>query len=375
MRSLPDLLAQGIPQWPWKPEPDCTRLLRTLARGGDPLRVPVLELFADPEIIFQALGEPMVSLDEQMRNRAAMEQMLDQRIAFWYLLGYDALWQGPEFSLPYTLRLTSEDTAEVAADRRRWVDETAGIITSWADFERYPWPDPASIDLYPMEYVARNLPEGMGMIAEVDGPLENVMWLMGYETFAYALFDQPDLVEALFSRMDEIYIPLARAVAQMDGVIAIWMGDDMGFKTSTMISPDHLRQYVLPHHKAVAAIAHEHGLPFLLHSCGNLELIMEDLIDDVGIDAKHSFEDVIEPVESFVARYADRLAVIGGVDVDLLASGSEAQVRARTRKILAACGPSRAYVLGTGNSVTNYIPLGNFLAMLDEGQRFNAGLP
>ena len=211
----------------------------------------------------------------------------------------------------------------------------------------------------------------MAMIGLISGALEPVCWLMGYRSLALALYDQPDLVQALFDRIWEIYIPLARSIVQMDGVVALWMGDDMGFRSSTLISPSHLRRYVFPYQKEIASIAHEHGLPFLLHSCGNLEAVMEDLIEEVGIDARHSFEDAIQPVECFTTRYGKRIAVIGGVDMDLLARGSQEQVRARTRQILEACAPSGAYILGSGNSIANYVQPQNFLAMLDEGWRYN----
>jgi uroporphyrinogen decarboxylase len=211
----------------------------------------------------------------------------------------------------------------------------------------------------------------MGIIAQISGILEPMMWLMGYETFAIALYEQPELVEAVLSRLTGVIFPLARALVEMDGVIALWMGDDMGHKTGPMIAPRHLRKLVFPAQKQIAEIAHQKGLPFLLHTCGNLAPVMDDLIDDVGIDAKHSFEDVIEPVEDFSARYGGRTAVIGGVDIDLLARGSEGQVRARTRQILEACAPGGGYILGSGNSIANYVPLSNFLAMLDEGWRYN----
>jgi len=358
--------------WPWKPDPDYTRLLRAIRRQGDPNRVPFLELFADPEVIAAFVDEPAIPSDTQKSDREALTKALDQKIRFWHHLGYDAFWQGPMFELPELLRLRAEDTALLPRDKRKWVDERAGTITDWADFERYPWPRTADADLYPLEYVARHLPEGMAIIASTGGVLEPVMWLMGYQTFALAIYDQPDLIQAMFDKIEEIYVPLARTLAQMDRVVALWMGDDMGFKTGTMVAPDHLQEFVFPVQKQIAQIAHEQGLPFLLHACGNLEAVMDDLIDDVGIDAKHSFEDVIEPVESFTARYADRIAVIGGVDVDLLGRGSEEQVRTRTRQVLEACAPSRAYVLGSGNSIANYIPLQNFLALVDEGHRYNA---
>jgi uroporphyrinogen decarboxylase len=361
----------NIDDWPWKPDPDHTRLLRALRREGEPGRVPFLELFADDEVVAAVLGESVPGSGVGS-DRRALERALDARIRFWHLLGYDAFWQAPTLELPHIFTLELADTAHLSRGRRNWVDERAGVITNWSEFERYPWPATADADLYPLEYVVRHLPDGMGVIASTGGILEPVMWLMGYETFALAIYDQPDLVEAMFARIAEIYVPLARTLAQVDGVIALWMGDDMGFKTGTMIAPEHLRKHVFPIQRKIAAAAHEQGLPFLLHSCGNLDAVMDDLIDDVAIDAKHSFEDIIEPVESFAARYGERIAVIGGVDVDVLARRGEDAVRARTRQVLEACAPGGGYVLGSGNSIANYVPTGSYLAMLDEGWRYNA---
>jgi uroporphyrinogen decarboxylase len=97
---------------------------------------------------------------------------------------------------------------------------------------------------------------------------------------------------------------------------------------------------------------------------------MEDLIEDVGIDALHSYEDTIWTVVEAKEQYGDRIAVLGGIDVDFLCRATKDQVRQRTRDTLARCLPGGGYCLGTGNSVANYIPLDNYLAMLDEGQRF-----
>ena len=357
--------------WPWELDPDYTRLLRALQRQGDPGHVPFLELFADPEMIAAVLDEPVVPSTDVPMDRGTLEKSLDQKIRFWHGLGYDAFWQGATFVLPM-LCLESDDTAVLSRDKRNWIDEKAGTITTWEDFERYPWPRVEDADFYPLEYVAQHLPEGMAIIASIHGVLEPVMWLMGYETFALTIYDQPDLIQAMFDKISEISAPLARHLVQMDRVVALWMGDDMGFKTGPMVAPEHLRSYVFPIQKTVGEVAHEYGIPFLLHSCGNLEVVMEDLIEDVGIDAKHSYEDVIEPVESFASRYADRIAVIGGVDVDILGRGTEEQIRARTRQVLEECAPSRAYVLGSGNSIANYIPPENFLTMVDEGWRYNA---
>jgi uroporphyrinogen decarboxylase len=57
--------------------------------------------------------------------------------------------------------------------------------------------------------------------------------------------------------------------------------------------------------------------------------------------------------------------------MDIMAQGSEADVRRRTREILDLCAVKGRYVLGTGNSVANYLPQRNYLAMLDEGKKWN----
>jgi uroporphyrinogen decarboxylase len=151
----------------------------------------------------------------------------------------------------------------------------------------------------------------------------------------------------------------------------VWGSDDMGFKTGTLLSPDDLREFVLSSHKVIADMSHEAGRPYIIHSCGNLDLIMDDLIDDVKIDAKHSFEDVIEPVTKAKVRFGDRIGLLGGIDVDFLCRASEDEVRQRVRDTLDICMPGGGYCLGTGNSVANYIPLDNYLAMLDEGRRYS----
>jgi uroporphyrinogen decarboxylase len=99
---------------------------------------------------------------------------------------------------------------------------------------------------------------------------------------------------------------------------------------------------------------------------------MDDLIDDVKIDAKHSFEDKILPVTEAKRRYGDRIAILGGVDMNFLCTANPEAIRRYVRKVIEICAPGGGYALGTGNSVANYIPFENYLAMLDEGRRIGA---
>lgn len=57
--------------------------------------------------------------------------------------------------------------------------------------------------------------------------------------------------------------------------------------------------------------------------------------------------------------------------MDLMAYGTEEQVRQRTRRILEHCAPDGGYCMGTGNSVANYVRIENYYAMIDETRKWN----
>jgi len=207
----------------------------------------------------------------------------------------------------------------------------------------------------------------MGLItSHAGGVFEHLSWIMSLEGLSFALYEQPDLVAAVARRLGELMTDYYRRLLALPNVIAIFPGDDMGFRSATLIAPDALRHHVLPWHRRFAKMAHARGLPYFLHSCGNVAAIMEDLITDVRIDGKHSFEDAIMPAESFQARYGDRIAVLGGVDLNILGGGTPQDVRRRTRELLRVCGARGRFAVGSGNSIPSYVPPANYLAMIDE---------
>ena len=158
----------------------------------------------------------------------------------------------------------------------------------------------------------------------------------------------------------------------MDIVGGIFHGDDMGFRSGTLISPDMLRELVLPWHKKFASLAHRYGKISWFHSCGNTKEIINDLIEDVKIDAYHSFQDGTNPVIEFKKKYGNRLAVLGGVDMDKLCRLDEGNLRYYVRNILDECMIGGRYALGSGNTIANYVPIKNYLIMLEEGIKWKS---
>ena len=213
------------------------------------------------------------------------------------------------------------------------------------------------------------MPEGMKLVVGTTVFEMILERFLGYEDLFMLSVDNPDLVEAVFATWGQKVYDLYKEAVQYPEVGAIFHADDLGFKTSTMMSPEFLKKHLFPWFKKYAALAHEQGKTYWYHCCGNVLSIMDDLINDVNIDAFHSFQDVIIPISRFLDQYGDRVAALGGVDMDKLGRMDEGQLRAYVRTILDECMPKR-FALGSGNTVANYITPRNYLAMLDEAHRW-----
>jgi uroporphyrinogen decarboxylase len=254
-----------------------------------------------------------------------------------------------------------------------------GPIQSRADFERYPWAELP--DLYwraadrHFAALRRNLPPGMKAIGGVGyGVLEASEDLVGFEQLAYLQADDPELFADLYAKIGDLLVAVwGRVLAQYGDTFAICrMGDDLGFKTSTLLAPRTIRQYILPQYRRIIGQIKAAGKPFLWHSCGCIFPIMDDVIA-LGIDAKHSNEDVIAPYERWIELYGERIGLLGGIDVDLLCRKAPAEV---FDAVLARGGRYRAlargYALGSGNSIPDYVPVEGYLAMVRAGQALRA---
>jgi len=349
------------------PNPDFERLRRIIMREEEPDRVPFFDIQIDPEIMAAIMGEPVPAMldtdPEQIRKKLLKD------IELMHRLGYDfvTVWNMP--ILPGNF-IFAEDTASLSRGERPWQSESDGPIASREDFENYSWPDLSGKKYTRFEFAAEHMPKGMKIIVVLPGVFETVRGLMGITGLCYKLTDDPSLVADVFKRVGAVTLEAVGNLSAIEGVGAVTLADDIGFNTGLMMSPDHFREHVLPWNKKIAQTIHEKDKLFILHACGRIEMLMEDLISDVGIDARHSYEDQITPIEEAKRLYGERIAVLGGVDMDLLTRGSEQDVRKRVREIVSACAPGGGFALGTGNSAANFIRPENFLAMLDEGLKF-----
>jgi len=252
----------------------------------------------------------------------------------------------------------------MSAVDRAWAPEGRGRIQTWEDFERYPWPARRDINYARFEQARKGLPEGMGVIGQY-GDIFTVAWeLMGFEMFAQAMYEQPELVAALLEKVSELILGMFDTMATMDWVGALWYSDDVAFASGLLVSPDFLRKSFFPLLRRIGECASRRGIPFIYHTDGLLWEIMDDIVG-AGVDALHPIEPKAMDIVEVKRRYGDKLCLCGGVDVDLLARGTTEQVRARVRELMGSVGPGGGWCAGSSNSVPEYVPIANYMAMVE----------
>jgi uroporphyrinogen decarboxylase len=342
--------------------PDYRHMLDVLANRR-PARLPVYEHIISPRIMEQVLGVEFADLENGEGDD--LDHFFREYCRFWQEMTYD--------TVSYEVVITG------ILPQHGAIMGGAGPIQNRADFERYPWEDLTSrfwAEAEPkFEALAANLPPGMRALGGVgNGIFEISEDLVGFQYLPYIMVDDPELFAALYQKIGDLMVDIWTVFLQRHSeTFAICrFGDDLGFKTSTLVSPALIRQVVLPQYKRVIDLIKGAGKPFLWHSCGKIFAIMDDVIA-LGIDAKHSNEDVIAPYDEWIARYGSRIGLLGGIDVDILCRHDPAaiveEVFERGRRFRAT---ARGYALGSGNSIPEYVPVDGYLAMLEAARRIRA---
>ena len=169
--------------------------------------------------------------------------------------------------------------------------------------------------------LGEHLPDGMKLLGFSNGGvLENATDIVGFENLCMLYLLDPGTNGRNLRNIGDRLIEFYSIVASMDSVGACVVNDDWGFKTQTMFPPEMMAEYVFPYTRKIVEVIHANKKPAILHSCGNLKQVMDVVIDDLKLDGKHSFEDGIYPVEDAYGWWQDRIAIMGGIDMDFLAT-------------------------------------------------------
>ncbi len=328
-------------------KPDFKNLLKVL-QGEVPSRPTLFEFFLNNDLNALLCDSDVLEInDEYRKSRIDMSAYKNA--------GYDYVTlHGSDFYFP-------------AADAHKGASYSANdtvVIQDRESFEKYNWLNPEDFDYSRLKVIGDEMPDDMMMIAYgPGGVLENVIKLIGYDNLCYMSIDDPELLSDVFEGVGSRLVKYYKICGEFEKVGAMISNDDWGFNTQTMLSPADMRKYVFPWHKKIVETIHASGKPAILHSCGNLHEVYDDIVS-MGYSAKHSYEDTIEPVEEAYEHLHDKIAVLGGIDLDYVCRNTPEAVYERASKMLERTASRGGYALGSGNSIPCYTPNENYLAMI-----------
>jgi uroporphyrinogen decarboxylase len=274
----------------------------------------------------------------------------EERLTYsFYRAGYDyVILHAGNFRFPYEI-----------AESKKSISLNNSTFTDRAGFDRYraSLMTPDRQDLSGYLRIHEYLPHGMKVIPYgPGGVLENVIALVGYENLCIMIYEDEQLAYDLFEFVGSNLVEHYKRIVRFPWVGAAISNDDWGFNTQTMLSTEDMRRFVFPWHKKIAEVIHDAGKYAILHSCGAYNEVLDDIVNDMGYDARHSYEDNIVPVEQAYEQLQGRLAVLGGIDVNFLITAPEEEVRARCLAMLERTASRGGYALGSGNSIPHYVP-------------------
>jgi uroporphyrinogen decarboxylase len=214
------------------------------------------------------------------------------------------------------------------------------------------------------------------------GLTENSLRIRGYENWFMDTIIDTKGVETLLDRIVEDKIRYWDAVidwaietGNKNKIQVVAECDDLGSQSSTIISPETLREMVIPKLKTIFTHV-KRRLPHVkifMHSCGAIREIIPDLIE-AGMD-------ILNPVQ-FTASgmdlkelkrdFGDVLTFWGGgVDTQsTLNRGNPSQVADEVKRIIDILAPGGGFVFAPVHNIQDDVPPENFWAMWDTLQEY-----
>ncbi len=330
------------------------RNLQNAAKNIEVQRIPLYEHIICPEIAEAVLGRSFSCLiDGDYEDK---KEYFRNYCEFFQTMGYDTI------SFEHCITDILPNGGALGRHQK-------GVIQTRQDFERYPFEQLPR--LYRQAFyenfsaLSEVMPAGMKAVGGVgNGIFECVQDLVGYMDLCILSMEDPQLYADLFCKIGEISYTIWQEFMERfsDTYCVLRFGDDLGFKNNTLLSADDIRTHIIPQYKKTIDLVHAYHKPFLLHSCGCIFNVMDDLIA-AGIDAKHSNEDQIALFPAWVEQYGHQIGNFGGIDTDAVCRLTKPELKEYISEVVAKSKGHGGFAFGSGNSIPDYVPVEQFVAM------------
>lgn len=200
---------------------------------------------------------------------------------------------------------------------------------------------------------------------------ERLWSLRGMENALMDFHLYPEEVHRLFRRLTDYYMRLLERIREELGADAVFVTDDIGTQSGPFFSLEIFREFFKPYYKEMIDKAHSLGMHFWLHSCGNIELFMEDFIE-IGLDVIHPIQKYTMDYREIARKYGDKICMLVGFDVQqTIPFGTPEEVRQEVRELVDIFSrPDGRFMLTMGNGSTLDWQLESLEALYDETEKY-----
>ena len=196
---------------------------------------------------------------------------------------------------------------------------------------------------------------------------ERAWTLRGMQNLLMDFYDNPGFVRDLFRSIADYNI------AQIQGTLpyeidAVYFGDDWGQQRGLQMGPVLWRKFLYPELKRQFAAVLSAGKYVMLHSCGDVDELFEDLVG-IGLRCFNPFQPEVMDIEVLMKQYRGKLAFYGGLSTQrTLPYGTVADVDRESQHLL-EMGRAGGYIFAPAHDVEGDVSLENMLAFIEAAQK------
>ena len=263
----------------------------------------------------------------------------------------------------------AKDAFGVVWDRSRDKDIgcVKGTVLDRPSLDGYSWPDPHNGNFFgDIESNIAATPDRFRVFAIGFSLYERAWTLRGMENLMMDFCENPDFVTELLTAITDYNIAQVQKALEYD-IDAIYFGDDWGQQFGLQMGPAYWHKFIYPCLKRMYAAVRDAGKKVLIHSCGDVDELFDDLVA-IGLNCFNPFQPEVMDVEKLLPQYRGRLSFHGGLSTQkTLPFGSVEDVIAETQKLL-TLGAAGNYILAPAHAVEGDVPLQNMLAFIEVAQ-------
>ena len=196
-------------------------------------------------------------------------------------------------------------------------------------------------------------------------------WIVGTERLLFALVEDPEWCMDVFSHELETQLTLLDMVWEEGYEFdCITWPDDMGYKGTQFFSLNMYRDLVKPFHKRAIEWAQAKGVEAHLHSCGDVNPFIPELIE-IGLDALNPLEVKagMDPIH-LKETYGHDLVLHGGINAVLWDHPD--QIRAEMERVVPAMKQNGGYIFSSDHSVPSSVSLEDFRQIISLAKKLGS---